>query len=271
MRIFLPLAGLLLASTVYAAEVGDAPDLQAAGGTAWIAMNQDLVPVPGEIGPTTWDPAHPYIANGGNGVQPTFRIADTSNPNLKPWAAAQMKTENEKILAGGLAFTARSSCTPSGVPGFSSYIVEPIYFIQSPKETLIIFAGNAEVRRVLMNVPHTKNPKPSFYGESVGHYENGDTLVVDTIGMNNKTYVDNYRTPHTEKLHVVERYRLTNNGRVLETKLTVDDADTFNKPWSAMQRYRRSDQGPLAEVICAENNSNGLFDWPVPTAKQSDF
>jgi hypothetical protein len=54
----------------------------------------------------------------------------------------------------------------------------------------------------LLGVPHTVDPKPSWYGKSVGHYENGDTLVVDTIGLSDRTYVDNYRTPHTTKLHV---------------------------------------------------------------------
>ena len=269
MRKALPVSALLLVSAAYAADTAGAPDLQSNGSVAWIAMNNDLAPVPGEVPPSTFDPAHPYVANGRN-AQPTWRIADISNPNLKPWAAAQMKKANDDVLGGKIAFTARSSCTPAGVPGFSSYIVEPIYFIQSPKQTLIVFAGNQEVRRVLMNVPHSKSPKPSWYGESVGHYENGDTLVVDTIGMNNRTYVDNYRTPHTEKLHVVERYRLTDNGRVLETKITVDDPDTFNKPWSALQRYRRVEEGPLAEVICAENNF-GLFDWPIPVAKRPDF
>jgi hypothetical protein len=60
-------------------------------------------------------------------------------------------------------------------------------------------AGDQQVRRVWMNVPHTANPKPSWYGESVGHYE-GDSLVVDTIGLNDRTFLDNFRTPHTEKL-----------------------------------------------------------------------
>ena len=68
----------------------------------------------------------------------------------------------------------------------------------------MIHSGNEEVRRIHLDVPHSANPKPSWYGESVGHYE-GDTLVVDTIGLNDKTFIDNYRTPHTEKLHVGER------------------------------------------------------------------
>ena len=102
----------------------------------------------------------------------------------------------------------------------------------------MIYSGDQQVRRIYLDVPHSANPKPSWYGESVGHYE-GDTLVVDTIGLNDKTFVDNYRTPHTEKLHVVERWRLIDGGKTLEVNVTVEDPDTFNEPWSAIQRYRR--------------------------------
>jgi hypothetical protein len=243
------------------------PDFQS-DNVAWIAMNNDLAAPAVGLGPTTADPAHPYVPNGRS-AQATFRVADTNNPNLKPWAAERMKKENAAVLAGKIAFTARSSCTPAGVPGFSSYIVEPVFFIQSPNEVLIIYAGNQEIRRVYLNVPHTRNPKPSWYGESVGHYE-GDMLIVDTIGTNAKTYVDNYRTPHTEKLHVVERYRLVEGGKVLEANISVEDPDTFNQPWTAIQRYRKVQQGPLDEVICAENNT-GLFDYDIPKAERPDF
>jgi hypothetical protein len=244
------------------------PDLQS-NDVAWIAMNNDLGQPPSGLGPTKPDPGHPYIPNG-RGAQPTFRIGDTANPNLKPWAADQMKKDNAKVLAGGIAFTARSSCMPAGVPGFSSFIVEPVYFIQSPKETLMVYAGNQEARHVYMNVAHSKNPKPSWYGESIGHYEGGDTLVIDTIGTNAKTFVDNYRTPHTEKLHVVERYRLAEGGKVLEANIRVEDPDTFNQPFTAIQRYRRVQQGPMDEQACAENNT-ALFDYGIPTAAKADF
>src|SRR2546421_509944 len=79
----------------------------------------------------------------------------------------------------------------------------------------ILAQHDGDVRRVYMNVPHSANVKPSWYGESVGHYEGG-TLVIDTIGLNDKTFVDNFRTPHSEKLHVVERYRLIEDGKRLE-------------------------------------------------------
>jgi hypothetical protein len=147
----------------------------------------------------------------------------------------------------------------SDVPG-----VEPIYFIQTPKEVTMIFEGDAQVRRVYLDVPHSANPKPSWYGESVGHYE-GDTLVVDTIGLNNKTYVDNFRTPHTEKLHVVERWKLLDD-MTLEVTLTVDDPE----PWKAVNRYRRIQRPRASEEVCAENNQL-LFDYRIPVASKPDF
>jgi len=133
----------------------------------------------------------------------------------------------------------------------------------------MVYSGDQQVRRIWMNVPHSQNPRPSWYGESVGHYE-GDTLVVDTIGLNAKTFVDNYRTPHSEKLHVIERYRLTNNGQVLENLIWAEDPDTFNQPWSGIQRYRKEQRGPLDEQVCAENNA-ALFDYNIPRARTPDF
>jgi hypothetical protein len=117
-------------------------------------------------------------------------------------------------------------------------------------------------------MPHSANPKPSWYGESIGHYE-GDTLVVDTIGLNDKTFVDNYRTPHTEKLHVVERWTLLDGGKTLEANVRVEDPDTFNEPWSGIQRYDRVQQ-PMTEQVCAENNQH-LFDYHIPIASKPDF
>jgi hypothetical protein len=234
----------------------------------WIATNPDFIAVPGGPSPTRSDPAHPYVPNNA-GAQPTFRVADLSNPNIKPWAKEVMRRENEKVLAGGIGYTARSSCMPAGVPGFMMFIVEPIFFVQTPKEVLMIHSGNEEVRRIYLDVPHSLNPKPSWYGESVGHYED-DTLVIDTIGLNAKTYVDNYRTPHTEKLHVIERWRLTDSGNMIEVSIRVEDPDTFNEPWSAIHRYRRVQPRSLGEEACAENNDT-FFDYHIPVATRPDF
>jgi hypothetical protein len=72
----------------------------------------------------------------------------------------------------------------------------------------IINPGGPELRRVYLDVPHSAQVTPSWYGESVGRYEGNDTLVVDTIGLSTKTFIDNYRTPHTDRLHVAERFKL---------------------------------------------------------------
>ena len=159
-----------------------------------------------------------------------------------------------------------------GTPAFLLYPAQPIYFVQTPEQVLIISQMDQQVRRVYLNKFHSENVKPSWYGESVGHYE-GDTLVVDTIGMNDQTWVDNYRTPHSDKLHTIERFRVINDGQTLEVNLHVVDPDAFTMPWNAVQRYDRVDQGPLMEFICPENNAHeeiGQID-PMPVAEKPDF
>jgi hypothetical protein len=216
----------------------------------------------------TSDPAHPFVPNG-RGIQPTFRIADLSTPNLKQWAKDIMKKDNDEVLAGKIAYTPGSSCKPAGIPAFL-LAGGPFYFVQSPKEVVIIMQGDHQVRHVYMGVPHSANAKPSWYGESVGRYE-GDTLVIDTMGQSTKTFVDNYRTPHTEKLHVVERWRMIDDGKGIEVHVTVDDPDTYNQPWQATRQFRRV-QGTLQESACAESNLNfNLFDYHIPVAEKPDF
>jgi hypothetical protein len=268
------LAGLswLGAWSLPAAEhAGATPDFSS-NNAAWVLANGDYVPVPNGPSPTRNDPAHPYVTNNvfrSTGAQPTFRVADLSNPNIKPWAKEIMKRENDKVLSGGIPYGARSSCMPAGVPAFMAFaVVEPIHFLQTPKVVTMIFSGDAQIRRVYLDVAHSSNLKPSWYGESVGHYE-GDTLVVDTVGMNDKTYLDNFRTPHSEKLHVVERYKLIDEGKTLQVTFRVEDPDTFYEPWSAINNFRRV-QMPMHEEACAENNQH-LFDYHMPIANKPDF
>jgi hypothetical protein len=243
-----------------------APDFSA-NRAGWVATNNDFIPPAEGPKPVTFDPAFPYVPNNAR-KQATFRVADLSDPNLKGWAKERMKKANEAVLAGKIAYTPRSSCMPAGVPAFMLFIVEPVFFVQSAREVLIIYSGDQQVRHVYLDVPHSAAPKPSWYGESVGHYE-GDTLVIDTVGFNEKTFVDNYRTPHTGKLHVAERWRLVEDGKFLEVAFTVDDPDTFMAPWSGSQRYRRV-QETMTEQVCAENNA-ALFDYHIPIAEKPDF
>jgi hypothetical protein len=224
----------------------------------------------------TFDKHHPYVDNGAarrTHTQPTYRVADLSNPILQPWAVEQMRKANEAVLAGKVPFRPRESCYPGGVPGFLVYnLAFHNRFLQAPKRVTIINEGGPELRRIYLDVPHSARVTPSWYGESVGHYEGNDTLVVDTIGVTTKAFVDNYRTPHTDQMRVVERFKLTAADK-LEVLITVDDPGAFTMPWSAIQRFRRVRAGPMEEAICAENNANP-FEFevvPIPQADRPDF
>jgi hypothetical protein len=258
--------GAALTAKVAAQSHAPIPDF-AAGQAGWIATSNDFIATAEGPRPVTFDPAYPYVPNNAR-RQATFRIADLSNPNLLPWAKARMKASNEAVLAGKIAFTPRSSCRPAGVPAFMLFIVEPIFIVQSQREVLMIYSGDQQVRHIYLDVPHSAAPRPSWYGESVGRYE-GDALAIDTVALSERTFVDNYRTPHTDKLHVTERWSLTEDGKILEAAFTVEDPGTFLAPWSGSQRYRRV-QERMGEQVCAENNK-ALFDYNIPFADKPDF
>jgi hypothetical protein len=229
-------------------------------------------------GPIKPDPAHPFTSNvqgARTGTQPTKRIGNAKDPVLKPWAAAQMQASNDAALASAMAipFAAQARCYPGGVPGQLLFPFEPVYFIQTPTEVWMMWQRDHMVRRVYLTDRHSEQVTPSWFGESIGHYENGDTLVVDTIGLSTQnSYIDNFRTPHTEKLHVIERFTIDPDGRNLIATVTVEDPDTFNEPLIMVQRWFKVN-APMKETVCAENNfdyfSQGLF--PVPRADKPDF
>jgi hypothetical protein len=254
------------------------PDFAPTANTGWVLDHavgvDDLLPPPtGGPGPVTFDKAHPYVPNGF-GKQSTYRVADLSNPILKPWTIPSMKKANDEVLAGKVPFRARERCWPVGVPGFSAYsLVEPFFFYQMPDKVVVINQGGPEIRRIYLNVTHSKDVKPSWYGESVGHYEDGDTLVIDTIGISPKSFVDNYRTPHTDQLHVVERWKLAADGQTVGVSVFVEDPGAFTMPWSAVQRWRRVENAPISTAACNENNGDFFNEdlVPLPQAAAPDF
>jgi hypothetical protein len=206
------------------------------------------------------------------GGQPTFRIADLNNPNLTQFAKDSLKKTNDDVLAGKPMWSRSSRCWATGVPAWLLTPAQPMFFIQTPQQVRMLAQHDNDVRRIHMNVPHSANPKPSWYGESVGHYE-GDTLVIDTIGLNDKTFVDNFRTPHSEKLHVVERLRLVEGGKFFEAQVLIEDPAVFVKPLHVSKRSRRV-EAKLAEWRCADGEINNPFGYdadPVPTAEKPDF
>jgi len=234
----------------------------------------DLLPAPGGgPGPVTYDRRYPYFPNG-SAHPSTYRVADLSNPILQDWMKLPMKKANDAVIAGKVPFRARERCWPVGVPGFDAYSpAEPFYFLQRTNEIVVINPGGPEIRHIYLNVPHSKNIKPSWYGESVGHYEGGDTLVIDTIGLNDKTFVDNYRTPHTTQLHVVERWKLAPDAKSIDVSVYVEDPGAFTTPYHAVQRWLRRENATLPLTPCNENNDDHFNQGLVPLAQAttSDF
>jgi len=240
----------------------------------WISAGGFLDPPAGMRGPIRQHPAYPFHGNLDGPGQVTPAIGNWEDPVLKPWAAAHMKMTNDEVLSGkrSLAFTAQSRCYPGGVPGQLLYPIEPMYFLQAPKQVWMIWQRDHMVRRVYLTERHSEVVKPSWFGESIGRFDNGE-FVIDTIGLQTKnSYIDNYRTPHTEKLHVIERYKILADGNTLEAFIKVDDPDALNEPLYMFKRWRKSGN-PYLETVCAENNTDFFYHnlVPIPQAAASDF
>jgi hypothetical protein len=264
------------------------PDLSG-GETGWRNEYPDfLLPASGP-GPVTWDPAHPLFCPdepGHNLSCRNPRVADLNNPILMPWVRDELRKFNDLGLAHKAQWTPISRCRPAGVPGALLLRRNPMYIAQTPKEVTFLYESDHQVRHIYMNVPHTAQVTPSWYGESIGHYE-GDTLVVDTVGISTRTPTDYYLTPHTDKLHVVERYHVIDGGKFLEVNITVDDPGAFTTPWTASQKYETGGTARVRAVkgerwyedVCAEGESvaksrpadsqNGLP--PIPVEMKPDF
>jgi hypothetical protein len=226
-------------------------------------------------------------------------VGDYTNPILKPEAAEIVKQHGELSLKGLGYQTPSNQCWPGGVPYvFWDFTLQ---MIQQPNEITMVYRQGDEVRHVRMNEPHPAKVTPSSYGDSVGHFD-GDALMIDTVGIKKGPFamLDMYGTPFTEKLHVVERYRLVDydeakdaiernakensaalgngadfdpnyRGKVLQLHFTVEDEGVFTMPWTATITYRPNVQ-PWPEQICAENPRDfNHAESHVPTADKPDF
>jgi hypothetical protein len=231
-------------------------------------------------------------------------VGDYTNPILKPYAAEVVRKYGQISLTGVTYPTPANQCWPQPVP-YIFWTIGVQILQQLDKVTILYSNPDHEFRQVRLNQAHPSGVMPSWYGDSVGHYE-GDVLVVDTVGVKSKrpfAMVDIYGTPYTESLHVVERYRLVdyetameaqertrkenisipNNdsglvvdanhkGKELQLQFTVEDDGVFTMPWSATMTYRRA-LGEWPEFACAENIREyyNNKDSDVPRADKPDF
>jgi hypothetical protein len=261
---------------------------------------------PGPITNRSRGPQRPSGAAGSQASPPTKEgvsnydqlVGDYTNPVLQPWAAEIVKKFGEISLAGITYPNASNQCWPEPMPFIFKHF--QVQIIQQPDKITFLYNEDHEVRRVRLNESHQAPLTPSWYGDSIGHYE-GDTLVIDTVGVRtDRPYamIDLFGTPYTKSLHVVERYRLrdwddvkdavernmkenwlmagdifsNHRGKFLQLHLTIEDEGVFTTPWTTTLTYV---PGPdqVAEGVCAENMHQYYYnnDADVPRAEKPDF
>jgi hypothetical protein len=141
-----------------------------------------------------------------------------------------------------------AKCLPSGVPRISPY---PMKIVQTPDLIVMLFEGNVHSYRqfFLDGRPHDKTLDPSFMGESVAHWD-GDTLVVDTVNFNDRTWISSgTAAPHTDKLHVIERFRRVDLGHI-EIDITLEDPGAFTKPHTFKRQHTLDTEWEIHEYVC---------------------
>lgn len=164
-----------------------------------------------------------------------------------PGAEAKYKSANE-------ADSPTAHCLPPAVPGLMLAPVYPLAILQTPGKVVVIHEFMNTVRWIYTDGQgHPKDLDPTWMGNSIGKWE-GDTLVVDTIGFNDKSWLDGRGMTHSEELHTVERFH--RRGAVLEYSVTIEDPKTFSKPWTVHMDYDAKPDWKIAEYWCAENNKD---------------
>ncbi|HTW38407.1 MAG TPA: hypothetical protein VMD49_07555 [Steroidobacteraceae bacterium] len=201
-------------------------------------------PDPRDLEGVWWLQGYEYLLGPAPGVPPP----------LKP---KYLKLLEERIRAknrGTPEADTETQCLSHGMPRLmeSPY---PIEIVQTPGRITFLHEVAHEVRRIYLNRPHPQHPRLSFLGDSVGHWE-GDTLVVDTVGLDDRPFLDDEGSAHSTQLHVIEHYRKIDAGANLELVITVIDPVTMEHPYSYRRLYHwRPDVRPQ-EYICEENNRN---------------
>jgi hypothetical protein len=186
-----------------------------------------------------------------NGLGYTFNIFGNHDVDMLPWAKALYA----KRVANYGKDSPDTNCLPAG-PRAGLFGQDPVKFVQTPGLLLVLYEG-APTRQIFLDGRQLpKDPNPSWMGYSVGRWE-GDTLVVDTAGFNDRTWLDLTGHPHSEALHVTERFRRLDFGHV-ELHMTFDDPNTYVKPWTIAVEVGFAPDTELIEYVCNENERDHM-------------
>jgi hypothetical protein len=166
-------------------------------------------------------------------------------------ASAEILQQHGKHDAADLPYT---KCLPGGVP-LSETLPFPFKIVQSPGLTLIIHESDSTVRQIYTDGRgHTTDPQPTWMGYSIGHWDGG-TLLVDTIGFNDLSWLDATGTPHGFALHTVERMHRRDFGH-LDVQVTLEDPQMYAKPFTIQYSARLLADSDIQENVCGENEKD---------------
>jgi len=204
----------------------------------------------------SWEQANGGVGVGGSGRDPAAPVALSSNDRpagregapYQPWAA-------QKVLE---AFNRRgiddptSQCLPAGLPRTVMLGLFPQQIVQTPTQIIMLYEYMNVFRVIPLNAKHPDDIIPSYTGNSVGRWD-GDTLVVDVIGFNDKTWLAGTGTFHTDALHITERFTRVDKDQI-NYEVTMDDPNVLTKPWTLRSTLMLREGTRLEEYVCAENN-----------------
>jgi len=290
-------AAMVVGAAAGAEKAGSVPDLSG----HWSRTNFNLEQP--DSGPR-------FIANtlkkpDGTIDDDTARVGDYTNPILTPEGARILREHGELSRTGKALSDPHNQCWPEPPP-FTLTIQVEVLLLQRKDEVTLIYVNGQNVRHVRMNAQHPTRVKPTLSGDSVGRYE-GDTLVIDTIAIKPSAWpvIDRYGTPHSDALHVVERYRLIGGEEAavamrkhrrtfttadaiprfgiygsefdtdmskkgLQVEVTVEDPKMFAAPWKGLLTYRPANGWP--EMTCAESVTQSAgVEKNAPVANKPDF
>jgi len=181
-------------------------------------------------------------------------------PPMTPWGQEKYNTNKPNIGPRAVSLTETNDpimqCAPPGVPRVYLIRGEPVEIAHIPGRVLMLFEYDHFVRNIYTDGrEHPKDLNPSWMGDAIGKWQ-GDTLVVDTVGFNDKTWLDNDGLPHSEDLHLVERIRRVNHD-TLTIETTIEDPKAYTKPWTGHALYELKPGWNLGEMVCEDNISYG--------------
>ena len=204
----------------------------------------------------SWEETNTGTGVGGSGRDPSAPALPSSNDRpagregapYQSWAA-------QKVLE---AFNRRgiddptARCLPAGIPRTIMLGLFPQQIVQTPTQIVMLYEYMNVFRVIPLNAKHPDDLLPSYLGNSVGRFE-GDTLIVDSIGFNDKTWLAGTGTFHTEALHITERFTRVDKDQI-NYDVTMEDTNVFTKPWTLHSTLMLREGTHLQEMVCAENN-----------------